>query len=74
MNKNYIYYYEKLEKSHWWWITRRKIILDLINEANIGKGSKINGGHLLEIGCGAGITLRELKNKFSIIGVEPGAR
>jgi len=52
-----------LEKEHWWFKSKRKIIKYFIKK--YGKP-----GSLLDIGCGTGITLLELKDSFEVFGVD----
>ncbi len=60
MEKNFEKEYHNLETHHWWFKSRRKYILDYIN--NAPKNSKI-----IDIGCSSGILIKELvENGFAI--------
>lgn len=66
MNREYVLYYEQLEANHWWWKARKKILLDLMLHKQHSPEQT-----LLDVGCGAGILLRELEEYFSCYGIEP---
>jgi len=48
----------EVEKTHWWFVGRRKLVADLIDELAIDKDSPI-----LDIGTGTGTNLRLLKER-----------
>lgn len=60
--------YEKffnMEKEHWWFQARKDIVLKLISlHIELKKNFKI-----MDIGCGTGMMLEEIKNKFSITAI-----
>lgn len=58
--------FEEIEKTHWWWEGRRKLIQLLLPERNDLK--------ILDIGCGTGETLSYLKSikpQSKLYGVDP---
>ena len=55
--------YIDLEKNNWWFVSRRELIKNLI-EDNIGKKGKI-----VDIGCGPGENLKFFNN-YDIIGID----
>ena len=48
--------YHQLEEINWWFVSRRNIVLQLVNETDINMNDKI-----LEIGCSGGPLLKSLK-------------
>ena len=56
MDKKYEEKYHQIEEWNWWFIARRKSILDLLK--NTDKKEKI-----LDIGCAGGPLLNELRNQ-----------
>lgn len=69
MKKNYSKSYEELEKNHWWWQVRRKIVFNELEELLFK--TKNNKKKLLDIGCGPGINLQYLKDVYDVKGIEP---
>jgi SAM-dependent methyltransferase len=67
MKSKYIEQYEALEKNHWWWIARRRIIRSILRQQF---QTQPEIPRLLDIGCGAGVQLSLLKD-FEVVGVEP---
>lgn len=62
------YLYEdlySLEEKHWWHISKRRVIQNLIKKYNLLKNPKI-----LDIGCGAGKNLEELQNLGTVYGLD----
>lgn len=56
MDKSYYRIFFKVQQKHWWFVVKKKIILDTINRlVTLRPGSKI-----LDIGCGAGLMLNAL--------------
>ena len=54
-----------VEKSHWWFRGRKKIILDLISELVLP-----TKGILLDVGCGTGAILEAFSRKYEAIGLD----
>src|SRR5262245_40410553 len=54
----------ELERTHWWFRGRRRILLAALERAGVGAGARA----LLDVGCGAGTNLEFLAERF------PGAR
>lgn len=56
----------KLEKTHWWFRNRRKIVFDLIKKfCGPNQGKKI-----LDVGCGTGLLLKELEKFGEVHGLD----
>ncbi len=58
MDKKFESLYHHLEETGWWFVKRREIIHQLIQESHI---SKVNA--ILEIGCSSGVFLSELRQR-----------
>ncbi len=58
MDSEYELKYHQLEEKHWWFASRRDMVLRLIKDLKLSKKSKI-----LEIGCSGGPLLTILKNE-----------
>jgi ubiquinone/menaquinone biosynthesis C-methylase UbiE len=55
-----------LERSHWWFVGRRKLLKSLLSSLNIQRGSPI-----IDIGCGVGSNLTLLGSmNFKAIGID----
>lgn len=68
MNKSYVQQYAGLETSHWWFLVRKKIILQ-----SIKKGIKGNSTHpirILNIGAAAGASTKWLSEIGEVTSVE----
>ncbi len=65
---------DELEDRHWWYVARRRIVLQLLDAA-LRERSGGERLRLLDIGCGTGGTLRALAPLGDAVGVdtEPGA-
>lgn len=63
MKENYQQEYINLEKTYWWFVTRRKLIKFLL-DTYVVKKSKV-----LDIGCGPGENMRSF-TKYDVIGFE----
>ncbi len=67
MDSNYESKYHLLEKNHWWFVSRRDLIISLLKKFKIKKESKI-----LDVGCSSGIMIESLKNQgyVDICGID----
>lgn len=54
----------RLEQSHWWFVARREILAKVI-DAYVPRGSAI-----LDVGCGTGFVLQQLKNDYEAHGLD----
>lgn len=59
----------QLEEKHWWFKSKRKIILELINQELSGTENEI-----LDCGCGCGCLLKYLKIYGNVKGIDYSAR
>lgn len=88
MDPQFVSQYEALERHHWWWRVRRRILLRELARANgeaqfqadangtIEKHAQMQPTHapaLLELGCGAGTNLGAFESRFQCAGMEPDA-
>src|SRR5215470_2459761 len=51
----------ELERTHWWFRGRRRILLAALERAGVGSGARA----LLDVGCGAGANLELLAERFA---------
>jgi SAM-dependent methyltransferase len=58
---------ERLEKDHWWFVGRRKILTDFLERLS----NKFEGNRILEVGCGTGGNLNMLKRFGAVLAFEP---
>ena len=58
--------FDNTVETHWWFVGRRKIILNFVKQI-IGD---INRPRIVDIGCGAGATLKQLENLGAATGVD----
>jgi ubiquinone/menaquinone biosynthesis C-methylase UbiE len=56
----------ELEERHWWFLARRRILLDVL-ERNF---DHTGGLHILDAGCGGGATMESLRRYGSVRGME----
>ena len=54
-----------LENEHWWYVSRRRIISEIISKLNLSQNASI-----LEVGCGTGGNLEMLSHHGKVKGVE----
>lgn len=69
MIPEYVTQYENLERNHWWWLARRRILLRILRSL-IGNREN-RAPTLLDVGCGAGMNLAAFKDLFDCRGLEP---
>ncbi len=67
--------HDELDDRHWWFVARRRIVLDVLRRALPADPASATRLRILDIGCGAGATLRELARLGEAYGVdtEPSA-
>jgi SAM-dependent methyltransferase len=61
--------FDSLEETHWWFVVRRRIVLDAAAPT-----APRPWHHILEVGCGTGGTMRALRTRFpdaAVKGIEP---
>ena len=56
----------ELEERHWWFVARRRILLDVL-ERNV---DQTGGLHILDAGCGGGATTESLRRYGSVRGMD----
>jgi len=56
----------KIQKEHWWFVTKKKIVLDIIDRYL----NKKNHIKILDIGCGSGLMLNSLENLGKTFGMD----
>ena len=56
----------ELEERHWWFVARRRILLDVL-ERNV---DQTGGLHILDAGCGGGATTESLRRYGSVWGMD----
>jgi SAM-dependent methyltransferase len=70
MDARYLAAYERLEREHWWWLARRRILLRLL-DALTQSWPTSHRPALLDLGCGAGLNLAAFRQRCDCQGVEP---
>ena len=70
MEENLYSLFDTTTETHWWFVGRRKIVLSLVNKIIRG----INRPRIVDVGCGAGATLKELEKLGSVTGVDISPR
>ena len=55
MDESLLRKYPQLEESHFWWVTRRMLLSNLIAGMNLGESPRV-----LDVGCGNGVLASEL--------------
>jgi len=58
MNKNYYSIFFEIQKKHWWFVAKKKIVLDHIRRF---VSPRPDGLEILDIGCGSGLMLNALE-------------
>lgn len=54
----------RLERTHWWFRARREILTRIVRE-NVPRG-----GSILDVGCGTGFVLEELRDSYEVHGID----
>lgn len=70
MNADQLEIFSEIEERHWWFVARRKIIVQMIKEILPAD----SGATVLDIGCGTGGNLRALKDAYRCWGVDASWR
>ncbi len=67
MNKSFEKTYHEVEAAHWWFVSRRALVKDLVCHAAPDRQSAI-----LEIGCSGGLLMRQLRDcgYFRLTGID----
>lgn len=68
MEKKLLYQIRESEKTHWWYVVRRKLVHKLIKTY---LGDRAQNLKILDIGCGAGSLTKELEKYGDILGIDP---
>ena len=66
MDKNYYKDYYKLERKHWWFVAREKIIIDTFERFS----DKKTGLKILNVGCATGRSTEYLSQYGDVTSVE----
>jgi len=56
----------EIQKKHWWFVTKKKIVLDMIDRYLTKKDNM----QILDIGCGSGLMLKALEEKGQTYGLD----
>ena len=67
MDKSYYSIFFAVQKEHWWFVAKKKIVLALIRQFAPARGSQV---HILDIGCGSGLMLNALKQIGETSGMD----
>lgn len=57
----------RLERSHWWFVARQRILLDVTRKFVAPHG------RILDVGCGTGYYLEEAGKEFEVYGIDTSA-
>lgn len=60
----------RLEENYWWYVARRKIIIDQLNDQHFNLTEKREKPKLLDFGCGTGINLVHFSKYFEAYGMD----
>lgn len=66
MNVNMYRSFFEIQKKHWWFVTKKKIVLDFIGR-HLSKSGDIR---VLDIGCGSGLMLNALQSVGQTFGMD----
>ena len=56
----------KIQKKHWWFVTKKKIVLDMVDRYF----TKSENAKVLDIGCGSGMMLNALEDVGQAYGMD----
>ena len=56
----------KIQKKHWWFVTKKKIVLDMVDRYFTGS----DDAKVLDIGCGSGLMLNALEDVGQAYGMD----
>lgn len=71
MDENLLLSFEDLERTHWWFVVRTRLVLE-----TIARACSCDRARVLEVGCGTGGLLSLLAERYpqaALAGVEPSA-
>ncbi|WP_341915038.1 class I SAM-dependent methyltransferase [Polaromonas sp. YR568] len=66
MNINMYRIFFKIQQKHWWFVTKKEIVLDAI-DSHVNRHEKVN---ILDIGCGSGLMLCALADVGQTFGMD----
>jgi len=69
VDPGYASHYRDLYENHWWWRSRERIVLEVIEEFRQARGY----GPILDVGCGDGLFFEQLRRFGEPEGVESDA-
>lgn len=67
MNKDFYRKFFEVQKKHWWFVAKKKIVLDTIN---LYVSARSDGHRILDIGCGSGLMLNSLEQMGETSGMD----
>lgn len=67
MNKNYYEIFFEVQKKHWWFVAKKKIVLDFISRFVLFRSDE---NEILDIGCGSGLMLTALEQIGKTSGMD----
>lgn len=70
MDKNAYKEFEALQNTHWWFVSKREIILSVFEKYRTELSSQGNGISILDIGCGMGFMLKPLSAYGEVYGMD----
>ncbi len=56
--------HDRIERDHWWFVARRRILAETI-EAHVPRG-----GRLVDVGCGTGANIARFGSRFDCTGID----
>lgn len=56
---------KRIQNTHWWFVAKREIVLDIFKNYVNGRDNKI-----LDVGCGMGLMLQHLKKHGEVFGMD----